>query len=94
MSVIGMMTAHVKAASADKMAVYPQTAYNPKIHKPWLEKIRDCTGEWWRIRSVNYNVVGWEPGESYVDIAYSNSLEELILWADLNGMPVAKTQKL
>ena len=94
MSATGMTTILVKDASADKMAVYPQTAYNPKIHRPWLEKIPDCTDEWWRIRSVNYGVVEWQPGESYVDIAYSNSPEELILWADLNGMPVAKPKKL
>lgn len=78
------------------MAVYPQTAYNPKIHKPWLEKMPDWPDyrEWWRIRSVNYSVVWWEPGESYVDIAYSTSPEELILWADLNGVPIAKPEKL
>lgn len=79
-----------------KMAVYPQTAYNPKIHKPWLEKMLPPTcpeypDEWWRIRSVNYGVAEWEPGESYVDIAYSTSPEELILWADLNGVPIAKS---
>lgn len=73
------------------MAVYPQTAYDPKIHRPWLEKICNKPGEWWRIRSVNYGVVEWQPGESYVDIAYSNSPEELILWAVLNGVPVAKS---
>ncbi len=79
-----------------KMAVYPQTAYNPKIHKPWLEKIPDCpSDEWWRIRSVNYCVGGWHPGESsYVDIAYSQNPEELILWADLNGVPIAKPKNL
>ena len=79
------------------MMVYPQTTYNPKIHGPWLEKIPDNPdkpSEWWRIRSVNYGVVEWEPGESYIDIAYSDNLEELILWADLNGVPIAKPQKL
>ena len=97
MNVTGTMTVLVKAASADKMAVYPQTAYNPKIHRPWLEKMPDCPSYcgWWRIRSVNYCVGGWNPGESsYADIAYSKSPEELILWADLNGVPVAKTQEI
>ena len=78
------------------MAVYPQRAYNPKFHRPWLEKIPDCPDdEWWRIRSVNYRICGWPSEESaYVDLAYSNSPEELILWANLNGVPIAKTQEL
>jgi len=42
---------------------------------------------------VNYCTVGWQPGESYVDIAYSDNPEELILWADLNGVPIAKPKK-
>lgn len=74
------------------MAVYPQTTYDPKIHRPWLEKM-PTDSPWWRIRSVNYCTVGWQPGESYVDIAYSDNPEELILWADLNGVPIAKPQK-
>jgi len=75
------------------MAVYPQTTYDPKIHRPWLEKLPD-NPRWWRIRSVNYlTTFEFQPGESYVDIAYSDSPEELILWADLNGVPVAKPQE-
>lgn len=75
------------------MAVYPQFKYDPRIHsKPWLEKYNDM---WWRIRSVNYlTTSGLNPGERYHDIAYSDNPEELILWADLNGVPIAKPQKL
>ena len=74
------------------MAVYLQTKYDPKIHKPWLEKITGS--EWWRIRSLNYLVGSQSLVGSYVDIAYSTSPEELILWADVNGVPVAKPRKL
>ena len=71
------------------MAVYPQIKYDPKIHRPWIEKIHNKPGEWWRIRSVDYCAVGWQP--CYVDLAYSDNLEELSIWAVLNGVPVAKT---
>ena len=71
------------------MAVYPQFKYDPRLHRLWLEKMPDSV--WWRIRSVNYlSTFGWTPGESYHDIAYSDNPEELILWADLNGVPIAK----
>ena len=74
------------------MAVYPQFRYDPRIHRPWLEKMPDSV--WWRIRSVNYlSTFGWQPGESYHDIAYSDNPEELILWADLNGVPIAKPRE-
>ena len=74
------------------MAVYPQFKYDPRIHRPWLEKM--CDSPWWRIRSVNYlTTFEFQPGESYHDIAYSDNPEELILWADLNGVPIAKPQK-
>lgn len=75
------------------MAVYPQNTYDPKLHRPWLEKIPNNPDGWWRIRSVNYCAVGWQPGESYVDIAYSDNPEELILWADLNSVPIAKPRE-
>lgn len=35
----------------------------------------------------------FQPGESYHDIAYSDNPEELILWADLNGIPIAKPRE-
>lgn len=75
------------------MAVYPQFKYDPMIHRPWLEKMPDST--WWRIRFVNYLTTSeFQPGESYHDIAYSDNPEELILWADLNGVSIAKTTKV
>ena len=40
---------------------------------------------------MNYG--DWQPGGSYHDIAYSENPEELILWADLNGIPIAKPKK-
>ena len=73
------------------MAVYPQIKYDPKLHRPWLERVAGDS-EWWRIRSVNYG--DWQlGGSSYHDIAYSENPEELILWADLNGVPIAKPKK-
>ena len=91
MSVTGMMTVLVKDASADM--VRRIFKWNPEIHqRPKLVQIGPFS-PWWKL-SAELIYQRDKDHHATQDLVYSNSKDELAVWADLNGIPIANKAEL
>ena len=86
-----MMTVLVKDASADMVRC--MFKWNPKIHQtPKLVQIGPFS-PWWKLST---ELIYQQDKDRHVtqDLAYSDSKDELAVWTDLNGIPIANKAEL
>lgn len=91
MSVTGMTTVLVKDASADMVRYIFK--WDPEIHQsPKLVQI-DPKVLWWKL-SAELIYQRDKDHHATQDLVYSNSKDEIAVWADLNGIPIANKAEL
>ena len=87
-----MMTVLVKDASVDM--VHCIFKWNPEIHQtPKLVRVSPKSS-WWKLTTPLFYQRSKVCYYAIQDLAYSDSKDELAIWADLNGIPIANKAEL